>query len=154
MITTFVEQLLCAKHTASKFALAVSLILTTSWRGGSGYDGVEIRRGIKVVHYHTASVTAGIPTQVFSTPNCAINGIKGKRNDPLKLCKKADKWNKNMVKISKSFEMSYPNQLSRGRCLWRKERWLRTSSSACSGWPLKTLNSLGPKSILTKPPDL
>lgn len=58
-------------------------------------------RGIKVVQYHTASVTAGIPTQVFSTPHCAINSIQGKRNDPLKLCKKAVTGNKNMVKVSK-----------------------------------------------------
>lgn len=60
-----------------KSALAVSLIFTTGWRGGSGYEGVEVQRGMKAVHYHTASATAGILTQVFSTPNYAINGISG-----------------------------------------------------------------------------
>lgn len=35
-------------------------------------------RGLKVVRCHTASVTAGIPTLLFSTPNYAVNGMSGR----------------------------------------------------------------------------
>lgn len=39
-------------------------------------------RGLNVVHCHTASVTGGIPTLLFSTPNYAVNGMSGRETVP------------------------------------------------------------------------